>query len=212
MAKVTGPLLSFGATGQIGKAQVYASWKGVQYARRHVIPANPNSSDQVLTRSVFSWLQAEWKNLPASLSAPWTTFAKGKPLTNRNAFTKSNLHALRAASDIQDLILSPSTGGAPAFTGFSAAGGVGKITVSADDPDVPTGWTLTKWWAAALADGDPHSYAAVVPVVGSQATTVFTVDLTVPAGDYVGVGFYEYADANSVAQYSASQVGAATAT
>lgn len=46
MAKVTGPLQSFGASGQIAKSIVFGSWKGIAWVRRHVIPANPQSSGQ----------------------------------------------------------------------------------------------------------------------------------------------------------------------
>jgi len=43
MSKLTGPLLSFGARGQIGKAMVTSTWKGVPYARQYVVPANPQT-------------------------------------------------------------------------------------------------------------------------------------------------------------------------
>lgn len=47
MAKLKAPLLSFGASGQIAKTVVYFPWKGLNVARKHVIPANPNSSGQL---------------------------------------------------------------------------------------------------------------------------------------------------------------------
>lgn len=46
MAKVTGPLMSMSASGQVGKAIVFAAWKGVNYVRQYVIPSNPESEDQ----------------------------------------------------------------------------------------------------------------------------------------------------------------------
>lgn len=46
MAKVTGPLQSFSASGQIAKSIVFAAWKGVNYVRQYVIPSNPQSEDQ----------------------------------------------------------------------------------------------------------------------------------------------------------------------
>lgn len=46
MAKVTGPLQSFSASGQIAKSIVFGAWKGVNYVRKYVIPANPQSSGQ----------------------------------------------------------------------------------------------------------------------------------------------------------------------
>lgn len=46
MARVTAPLLSGTASGQFGKAMVFANWKGTAYVRKFVVPANPMSADQ----------------------------------------------------------------------------------------------------------------------------------------------------------------------
>lgn len=50
MAKLKAPLLSFGASGQIAKTIVYFPWKGLNVARKHVVPANPNTTDQQTQR------------------------------------------------------------------------------------------------------------------------------------------------------------------
>lgn len=54
MAKVKGPLYSLDARGSIGKAMVFGGWKGIQWVRRHVIPQNPSTADQVALRLMFS--------------------------------------------------------------------------------------------------------------------------------------------------------------
>ena len=46
MAKVTGPLFSMSASGKLGKAIVYSTWKGISTVREYLIPANPQSGDQ----------------------------------------------------------------------------------------------------------------------------------------------------------------------
>ncbi|MGI9863023.1 hypothetical protein SDD30_16730 [Moorella naiadis] len=46
MAKVTAPLMSMDASGALGKALVFAKWKGINYARRYTIPMNPNTVNQ----------------------------------------------------------------------------------------------------------------------------------------------------------------------
>jgi len=46
MAKVTGPLQSFSATGKIANALVFFAWKGIPVVRQWLKPANPKSSDQ----------------------------------------------------------------------------------------------------------------------------------------------------------------------
>jgi len=46
MAKVTGPLMSFSATGKLADAIVYFGWKGLAVVRQWLKPANPQTSDQ----------------------------------------------------------------------------------------------------------------------------------------------------------------------
>ena len=212
MAKVTGPLLSFGASGQIAQTQVYATWRGIQYVRRHVVPANPQSTGQTQTRSTFSFLSAIYKQFSADAQAPWKAFATGQKFTDRNAFVHSNLPNLRTATDLTTFIASPSTGGAPSFSGFLASGGVGTVTISADDPVLPTGWSASKFIALALPNTDPHTATAFVSYIDTVAATPFTVALTVPAAAYECFGFYELLNAGGTKVYSASQAGTATAT
>src|SRR5690625_4318284 len=123
MAKVTGPLLSLKAQGQIGKSQVYASWKGVPYARQLVIPSNPNSTGQQATRGVFASLMGLWKNLPTLAQAPWSSYATGKPLTDRNAFAKGNVSGMRGQTDRLKFAGSPGSNGGVSPTAVSAAAG-----------------------------------------------------------------------------------------
>ena len=46
MAKVTAPLFSLGASGKIGDAIVYFTWKGRNVVRQFLVPANPQSTGQ----------------------------------------------------------------------------------------------------------------------------------------------------------------------
>ena len=50
MAKLKAPLLSLGASGQIGKSLVYFPWKGLDLAREYVVPSNPKSTAQGIQR------------------------------------------------------------------------------------------------------------------------------------------------------------------
>ena len=54
MAKLKAPLLSMGATGQLGKTLVFFPWKGINAAREYVVPANPNTTLQQTQRGYFS--------------------------------------------------------------------------------------------------------------------------------------------------------------
>lgn len=53
MAKVKGAFGSFGVSGTVGKVYTFGKWKGVQYAREHVVPANPRTATQTTQRNHF---------------------------------------------------------------------------------------------------------------------------------------------------------------
>lgn len=50
MAKLKAPLLSLGASGQLGKVAVFFPWKGIDSVREYVIPANPRTIAQTTQR------------------------------------------------------------------------------------------------------------------------------------------------------------------
>lgn len=178
MAKVTAPLLSFNAGGAIAKTQVYAKWKGIPYARRYVVPANPQSTAQSLTRNVFTTLTQIWKNFSSDLSAPWVAFATGKALTDRNAFLKFNVASLRAGSTWTGYVGSPSANGGVALISAPATGGVGTIDVTATAPTPPVGWTLTKVVSFARINDDPHSTTDFAVFTASDSTAPFAPAFT----------------------------------
>lgn len=53
MAKVTGPLFSFSASGKIADAMVHFSWKGVNVVRQWVVPTNKMTSGQGNIRTII---------------------------------------------------------------------------------------------------------------------------------------------------------------
>jgi len=171
MAKTKGPLLSLGARGQIAKSQVYARWKGVDYARVHVDPANPRTVEQFKTRDVFSSLNAQWKFSPAEAQAPFASAAQGKPVTDRNLFIKANLSTMRELATMADYIGSPgSRGGIPPLSLVLSSGGAGLLTATLVTTAAPTDWTLSEVWAVAFVDRDPHDLPVAFPVVAEDAT------------------------------------------
>lgn len=60
MAKVKGPLFSLSAGGQVAKTLVYGAWKGVDWVRQYVIPANPQSELQQAQRTIFKAAVTLW--------------------------------------------------------------------------------------------------------------------------------------------------------
>jgi len=172
MAKITGPLLSLKASGTVGKTQTYASWRGVNYVRSRVIPANPQTMAQQATRNTFIYLSALWKQLPADAQAPWTLYAKGQPFTDRNALAMFNLGPMRAAASTDALIGSPgANAGLPLLSLSSTSPGAGALRVAFTESSAPPGWTFTDCAVLVILDQDP---TAPVSDYSSELTTAST--------------------------------------
>lgn len=62
MSRLTAPLLSFSASGQIAKTMVASTWKGIPYMRKYVVPANPKTVAQLAQRALMTAAVSAWKN------------------------------------------------------------------------------------------------------------------------------------------------------
>ena len=123
MAKVKGPLLSLGASGQIGKSIVFGDWRGVKYAREHVVPANPRSTAQVLTRNTFEFADDQFKRMLTLAQSVWLASAIGKGFTARNKFISEYVKNLRGDADMTDYVASPGVNGGLPLLSFTPSTG-----------------------------------------------------------------------------------------
>jgi hypothetical protein len=96
MAKVIGPLMSVSASGKYANSLVFGSWKGINTVRRFVIPANPQTDDQVAVRDIVHDASIAWKNsatvgstaLDAAYKLAYDTAAAGQKYSGFNLFIK----------------------------------------------------------------------------------------------------------------------------
>lgn len=108
MARVTGPLFSMSASGQIGKAIVYATWKGIEWVREWVVPQNPQTALQVKIRAIWALGVQRWQIIGSSPQDGWETGAerKGKTQSGFNYFMSEyvkDMWAGNAPSDTSPL-------------------------------------------------------------------------------------------------------------
>ena len=180
MAKVTGPLLSIASRGQIGKSIVFAAWRGIKYARRHVVPANPRTAAQTQTRNVFDALDFMWKMLQTLSRAPWTESARGRPFTNRNQVIRFNLPVMRGKVNRQDWQGSPGANGgiAPSSLVVAATATAGELQATVVTPTPPLGWTLDSVDGHVFLDGSPEVRLSDVVQELSDALTPFVLLFT----------------------------------
>jgi hypothetical protein len=213
MAKTTAPILSFGAAGQIGKTQVYARWRGVPYARRYIIPANPQSTEQSKTRNLFTTLVQMWKLMDGSAQAPWKAYATGKPLTDRNALLKFNIVPMRGETDFAKFIGSPGSGGGVPLTAFSASGGSGTISTTVTTPTPPTGWNIAAVGAVARVNDNPQTTTDYTTHYAEATSTPWQPSFSgLSAGSYVVVAWIKWTKPDGTTAYSVSSEHAATVT
>lgn len=209
MAKLIGPLLSFGARGQIGKAMVTSTWRGVDYARQYVIPANPRTTAQTAVRNLFAYLREMWKLAPSEVVATWNAFASGRPFTGMNKWVGENVRVLNGETDLINLIGSPGSGGGLPPSAFAATTGTtpGEIDFDFTVPtDIPDGWVLSKAVAVAVPDADPTGFFAGPFVQEVVAVAPWDGTLTgLPAGANCQVmGWLVWEKPNGALAYSVS--------
>jgi hypothetical protein len=194
MARLTAPLLSFEGSGQIAKTQVYSKWKGIPYARRYTIPANPRSTGQVQTRTVFSWLNFVWRTAPGDFSAPWQAAVVGRPLIDRNLFIKQNLPLLRTAGTLEGMVMSPGARGGIVST-ITITPGAAQLTFAGADPTpLPAGWTVVALVGAAIKEQDPEADTAYEVFTVTDLSSPFSAVMSglEASTDYAAAGWWVY--------------------
>ncbi len=93
MARVVFSALISAASGKIGDI-VMSRWKGIAYARRRVIPSNPQSGDQCLQRFVLKTALLLWQSVKAWTKPPWDLAVTGYAWSGYNRFMDLCMHAL----------------------------------------------------------------------------------------------------------------------
>lgn len=132
MAKLTLPLVSMGAVGQLGKGLVFMSWKGLNTVRRYVVPANPQTADQTTQRGYLTDAVTAWHNIlvTATDKTAWNRYAAtlSKPMSGFNAFCKMFVDFLVAGVTTPVVL----RGGA------CNQSGAGEFDLSVDEPGEAT--------------------------------------------------------------------------
>lgn len=214
MAKLTGPLFGLSARGTIADTLTYSAWKGIEYARQRVIPANPQTAAQDLTRDVFKMLGQFWVQAQTKARAPWIASAVGRPYTHRNKLLSVNIPVLRGLTDMDAFAGSPGAlaGMAPASiaTGFVSP----NITVTLGAPTLPPDWTIEAGVAIAFPDQDPNLTFGGPIVEAEDVATPYLVVLavTLPLGVWQCSGWFRYLRPDGRVAYGPSKTTTVTVT
>ncbi len=210
MAKTTAPALSFGAGGSIAKTMVYSKWRGINYVRQHVVPANPRTTAQTVVRNTFALLREMWKLGPTDLLDPWNAFAQGRPFTGMNKFVGENVRVLNGEADMDNFIGSPGAkGGLPPDLVVLDAPSATSITATVTVPAPPSGWTLIGAYGVLFKQQAPDGIFSGVILAQSDLTTPYVVTWTglVTATDYVASVWLKWQKPDMSYAYSVSLTG-----
>jgi len=138
MAGTTAPLFGLGASGTIGKAITFSSWRGRTYVRKRVVPANPKSGLQVGMRAGFKFVTQIWGTLTTAQKADWADLAAADNITNLNADVRYNQQRLRQGN-LPVRTTGEDAGTTPAKPTIALAAGYRQLTVTitagADAPE-----------------------------------------------------------------------------
>lgn len=186
MAKVTGPLFSLSASGQIAKTLVFMKWKGIADVRKYVIPANPRTAGQITQRGFVTWAVAKWHTTPFNTIdvAAWNLYASisGVVMSGYNKFVKCCIARkllLTAFSPIWAMVISPI---AATSIGVTAAGTVGD--------------TMKLFWGLSpssmtneevVTNTNGVLTATLATLVANTTYYFYMCDLTVPAAARTGI-------------------------
>jgi hypothetical protein len=207
MAKTSAPALSFDAAGSIAKTMVYTRWKGIPVVRRYVIPANPRTEGQTLTRDIFKTMGVMWNFLPAIGREPWDAFARGRPFTARNQFQGKNVAAIRADPlDFGSFIGSPGALGGLPPTSITPTPGATNVSFAVAVPAAPTGWTIEAAQGVGFLDTVPTDEWSTPIYAVEDTSSTYALDFTglVTATDYMFAIWLKWEKPNGDFAYSIS--------
>lgn len=117
MAKLTGPLMSFGARGKLGGSLVYSAWKGINTARQLVTPSNPRTPAQIAQRDLLALIVEAWRStsITQAIRLGWNKAAQlsGRSISGFNLFSSQliKLAAEDPDASIVSAVSSTSVGG-----------------------------------------------------------------------------------------------------
>lgn len=157
MARVNGPLLSFGASGALAKTLVYTSYRSAKVVKTLGQPVNANSTAQQVTRGAFTFASSLWNYVGDDMRQQWEIKAKSERQQARNAFLQQVVHALRGKANLNDLrFMYQSEGMIPSY-GANVGAFAGSVFGISNFTDWPTGFTPVTRALACIRQQDPYS-------------------------------------------------------
>lgn len=172
MVKVTAPALSLGASGSIGGAMVFSTWKGRPYVRELVKPSNPQSGSQVGVRAMFKGLAQNWAALTTANKATWQTRADDAIVSTFNAYMSYNQKRWRNFLGPTKEDPATAAGTNAVWAAATATAGVRQITVSKAITTANDAWLLGIH--RELSTGQANTFSNCIAIILAASVATFT--------------------------------------
>ncbi|MBA7563523.1 hypothetical protein ES708_05182 [subsurface metagenome] len=180
-------------SGQAGKAGVFAKWKGRQYRRAYVIPANPKTTMQIAVRGYFTNAIATWHTYHSIQRLVYSYLATGLVMSGMNLLVR---RWQKAATKALTLPLVPQEGVKQIASASST--NTDEVVPSTANPASLTNSPVSigsckagTTWASAVQDalidiemGDVRIPLAIANVDGAKA-----VEATCAVGDQLLISY-----------------------
>lgn len=140
MVKLNAPLMSLDASGTVANSITFAKWKGRNYARVRVVPANPQTGKQTGIRAAVKFLGQQWAKLNSSQQATWDDPAKQTNVSPFNAFVGKNAYDWRNQLYPSKTYPAARSSTAPSAPTVTATGGTRQATIT-----ITKGATAPTW-------------------------------------------------------------------
>lgn len=142
MVRVHGPMMSLDASGTLAGTVVFSKWKGRNYVRERVTPANPKSGGQVGMRAMLKFLSQNWAALSAANKATWEDRADAGSYSPFNAYTSYNQKKWRDFTSPSTEDPAAGVGTIGVLANEAATAGVRSITLDIDITTSNDNWGI----------------------------------------------------------------------
>jgi hypothetical protein len=183
MVKVSAPALSLDASGSIAGAMTFSKWKGRNYVRSLVIPANPKSAPQIGVRAMFRFLSQGWAALGSTPKASWEDYGDQLIASPFNAYMSRNQFRWRQFKAPGQTDPVDETGTDAVIGAAAATGGVRSISLSIPITTANDGWGVLIFRSPTGTFSTAFDNLIGAVVIAGAATLTW-VDSPLDAGTY----------------------------
>lgn len=201
MARVTYSPLIVEMSGKCGDA-VFSRWKGIDYVRSRVTPANPQSDLQTAQRNALKHTLTMWQSIKLWGKKIWDHYATGYPWSGYNRYMDHNILLVKAGT--AGKITPYNAAYVKISTMAIAAGGAGEITCTWTNVTGLSGVDyVSAYYRQTQTGSEEYAWTKVTAVdVTTETLTISGLD----TAEQYEVAFFCRDELTTVAQESYNEV------